>query len=85
MRGGEPNKVFVRFGAEDDPEMVRSTDELLASNDSLELCQAVAYMEDQAVRMKVRVQHITGMQYDEFIDGMRRLLAPATNDTEAST
>jgi hypothetical protein len=81
MREATPDKVFVRFGG--DPasaENTVSTAELLASQQTLELCGAVVYMEDQVARMKVRVEHITGLPYDEFIDGMRQLLAP-DNDT----
>lgn len=41
---------------------------------TLELCQAVRALEDSAAELKREVETLTGKNYEEFLDGMRRLL-----------
>lgn len=51
---------------------------------TLEICQEIADKHDERMKLdyeifalKGEVEDITGMDYDEFIEDMRKLMAPA--------
>jgi hypothetical protein len=41
---------------------------------TLELCEAIVALEDAAAELKREVESLTGKNYEEFLDGMRKLL-----------
>lgn len=48
----------------------------------IDKCEEIVFHEDEIRRLRIEVEEETGVPYDEFIDGMRKLLAPLGSATD---